>query len=408
MGESEGYSSPEYSDDEIKKKPKEKKVVKEVIKEEEIKLPSQVGYKPKESKIPPPPDRSADPLDKKKIFLPKPRHIKRNERYSGNRTRNEKDVEESRNERYSRNENIDAGETKNGKPSAIGATGERAKNKPMIPTNIRPAREGSEIINDEVKIYYRASKSANPIEPYVNPGGNETYESFVKSSSNPECRQFLDSKLVKNLKINEFSKLRPVQIAMLTAALTYPREHPETLNADILCTSKTGSGKTLAFIVPILQKAIERRDLQPNKDARTPMSLIFVNSTELAMSVFHVVKALLHGLHLRVVVMAASLNFVENTNFDIGICTNGRFQNHFSHTMTLGNSAVQLDLSQLEYIVIDEVDKMAQDLKFLDILDKLKIEAKKPRIYGLSATIDADTTQIIRYSSVFLIKCGEH
>uniref|UniRef100_A0A914PK28 ATP-dependent RNA helicase n=1 Tax=Panagrolaimus davidi TaxID=227884 RepID=A0A914PK28_9BILA len=437
MAEFDDYSAPEYSDDDDKtvKKPKEKKLDKESS-DEKMKLPSQIGYKPKELNniLPPPLDRM--PFGKARL-------IKRNDKKAGNETNNENNNgwddgwngndgygkpiseggEKSKTKSSTQNGNNggwddswngnDEKDKSNGGRAAgygkpVSGSGEKPKHKPMVSTNFRPAPEGDDIIKDDVKIYYQSSQSAIPIEPCVDPKGNETYESFTKSPKNPEARRFFDSKLVKNLNANEIYKMRPVQIAMMTAVFSYPFQHPHTSNADILCTSRTGSGKTLAFLIPLLQKAIERRNLQPKKNERIPLALIFVSTTELALSVFQVIKILLNGLHLNIAVMAASLNFAENTNFDIGICTTGRFQNHFGQTLTLGDKAVALNLSALEYIVIDEVDKMVTDASFLEVLKKLKNEPKKPRIFGFSATIDADTAQIIRYSSVFQIKCGQH
>uniref|UniRef100_A0AC35GGX9 ATP-dependent RNA helicase n=1 Tax=Panagrolaimus sp. PS1159 TaxID=55785 RepID=A0AC35GGX9_9BILA len=484
MAEFDDYSAPEYSDDdETVKKPKEKKLDKESS-DEKMKLPSQMGYKPKELNniFPPSPDR---------MSFGKAKLIKRNDKEARNGTNNgnnggwddgwtgnddddewngnggqagygkppseggekpknkpmvsaqngknggwddgwngndEKDnwnggrashgksvpgTQNGKNGGWDvgwngndEKDNWNGGRASYGKP--VPGSGEKSKHKPMVSTNFRPAPEGDDIIKDDVKIYYQSSQSAIHIEPCVDPKENETYESFTKSPKNPEARRFFDSKLVNNLNANEIYKMRPVQIAMMTAVFSYPSQHSHTSNADILCTSRTGSGKTLAFLIPLLQKAIERRNLQPKKNKRIPLALVFVNTTELALSVFQVIKMLLNGLNLNIAVMAASLNFAENTNFDIGICTTGRFQNHFGQTLTLGDKAVALDLSALEYIVIDEVDKMVADASFLEVLKKLKNEPKKPRIFGFSATIDADTAQIIRYSSVFQIKCGQH
>uniref|UniRef100_A0AC35G432 ATP-dependent RNA helicase n=1 Tax=Panagrolaimus sp. PS1159 TaxID=55785 RepID=A0AC35G432_9BILA len=371
MTEFDDYSAPEYSDDdETVRKPKEKKLDKE-SNDENMKLPSQIGYKPKELNniLPPPPDR---------MTFGKARLIKRNDKEARNETNNGKNNngwddgwtgndtnewnggragygkhpseggekpkkmhpseggEKPKNKSMVSTQNENTGgwddgwngnnEKDNwngvragyGKP--VSGSREKPKHKPMVSTNFRPAPEGDDSIKDDVKIYYQSLQSAIPIEPCVDPKENETYESFMKSPKNPESRRFFDSKLVKNLNANEIYKIRPVQIAMMTAVFSYPSQYPHTSNADILCTSRTGSGKTLAFLIPLLQKAIERRNLQPKKNKRIPLALIFVSTTELALSVFQ----------------------------------------------------------------------------------------KKPRIFGFSATIDADSAQIIRYTSVFQIKCGQH
>uniref|UniRef100_A0A914XXL8 ATP-dependent RNA helicase n=1 Tax=Panagrolaimus superbus TaxID=310955 RepID=A0A914XXL8_9BILA len=387
MNKSGNYSDPEYSDDEIEKKPIKK--VEENVKIEKITiLPPQMGYKAKDqfaSKLPPPQDLSVKPQ-----FYAR-RNAKRNERRE-HFGQYEKSKVAPAVEMFGRSEKV------------------MVKHQKMTSTNFRPSLKGAVQKFEDIKIYYQDPAATINITPCIVVKAKDTFESVSKSQNSPEFkfRRLLDATLVQNLRENEIIEIRPVQAAVMTAVFTYPYQHPETSKADILATSETGSGKTLAFLIPILQKAIERREQQPNIKKRFPMALIFVYTTELAMSFFHVIRKFLNGLRLKVVAMAASLNFIEDTNFDIGICTNGRFQNHFSHTLTVGDKAVALNLRELEYILIDEADKMVSDLKFVNVLAKLKEEPKNPRIFAFSATIDTYTAEIMRNSSIFKIKCGQH
>uniref|UniRef100_A0A914Y8U9 ATP-dependent RNA helicase n=1 Tax=Panagrolaimus superbus TaxID=310955 RepID=A0A914Y8U9_9BILA len=220
-----------------------------------------MGYKTKDqfaSKIPPPLDFSENPqfCDGK------------------NGTRNERGEEFGE---FEKPKKIASTIEKSWKNEKFGGSEKvKVKHKPMVSSNFRPALQGTDFINDDdIKIYYQNVNSAINIKPCFDLKETEIFKSFSKSPSAPECRRFLDSTLVRNLSDKEINKIRPIQAAMMTAVFTYPRQNPDTSKADILATSKTGSGKTLAFLIPLLQKAIERRDIQPNKNQRIPMALIF-------------------------------------------------------------------------------------------------------------------------------------
>uniref|UniRef100_A0A914XWU7 Uncharacterized protein n=1 Tax=Panagrolaimus superbus TaxID=310955 RepID=A0A914XWU7_9BILA len=136
MPKSVEYSAPEYSDDEEPVvKPKEKKAVKESKNDEKIILPSQMGYKPKERfSLNPPPNPSDRISDNKPLQFrgrPPPRRVKRNER-------NGENSRESR--RYEKFRGAENGRT-------------------MISTNLRPVREGTEFVNDQIHILYQSSPS---------------------------------------------------------------------------------------------------------------------------------------------------------------------------------------------------------------------------------------------------------
>lgn len=63
------------------------------------------------------------------------------------------------------------------------------------------------------------------------------------------CDESLDLRLVKGLEKISITKLTPIQTAVIPKALE---------GCDILAKSRTGSGKTLAFLLPVLQKLLQK------------------------------------------------------------------------------------------------------------------------------------------------------
>jgi superfamily II DNA/RNA helicase len=75
------------------------------------------------------------------------------------------------------------------------------------------------------------------------------------------------------------------------------------------------------------------------------------------------------GLVVRII--AGKHPFINDNNFDIGICSIGRFLNHIYPDMP----GFKIDLNSLKYVVIDEADKMADTPEFPPLYRILKEKA---------------------------------
>ena len=119
---------------------------------------------------------------------------------------------------------------------------------------------------------------------------------------------------------------------------------------DVLACAATGTGKTAAFVLPLLQKLLD----EPNH-SRLPKALILAPTRELAFQIQHVIHVL-GKANQPVIAMVtggqaptAHLGFLER-GCAIVIATPGRLLNLVENE--------QADLSDIEFVVIDEADRM--------------------------------------------------
>ncbi|ATX75801.1 MAG: DEAD/DEAH box helicase [Reinekea forsetii] len=161
----------------------------------------------------------------------------------------------------------------------------------------------------------------------------------------------------------------PIQLAAIPAILA---------GQDLMAGAQTGTGKTAAFALPILQKLAEPMD-------QGVRALILVPTRELAQQVGASFVA--YGRHtgLRTVItyggVSVNTQMAElQAGADIVVATPGRLLDHLKRgTVTL---------SQLEFLVLDESDRML-DMGFIDDIKRIVVTAPKTRQTLLfSATFD--------------------
>jgi len=139
---------------------------------------------------------------------------------------------------------------------------------------------------------------------------------------------------------------------------------------DLIAIAQTGTGKTAAFSLPIIQMLLKGEGKRNPKVAR---SLILAPTRELAVQIAENIRAYAQYLHLRIALVyggASSKPQIKSMQpgVDILIATPGRL-------LDLTNQG-HIDLSQVEFLVLDEADRML-DMGF--IRDIKKIIAYLPR-----------------------------
>jgi ATP-dependent RNA helicase RhlE len=151
---------------------------------------------------------------------------------------------------------------------------------------------------------------------------------------------------------------------------------------DILAGAQTGTGKTAGFTLPMLQRLNEsKRDNGVKRGA--VRALVLTPTRELAAQVGESVRE--YGKHLplrsAIVFGGVSINpqiSILRKGVDILVATPGRLLDHVSQQT--------VDLSQLEFLVLDEADRML-DMGFIhDIRRILKILPKQRQNLLFSAT----------------------
>lgn len=167
---------------------------------------------------------------------------------------------------------------------------------------------------------------------------------------------------------------------------------------DVCGKAKTGSGKTLAFGVPLLQRTKATRDAQgASGRAHTrpaqPLALVLLPTRELAVQVHDVLAPLAKTLGLRAVAVYGGADIDRQVSrlqkgVDVIIATPGRL-------IDLGDRG-EISVSQLETLVLDEADRMA-DMGFMPQVEWVLRRLETPHQTLLfSATLDGAVDRLVQ------------
>ena len=155
---------------------------------------------------------------------------------------------------------------------------------------------------------------------------------------------------------------------------------------DVCGKAQTGSGKTLAFGLPLVMRTETSR-------RRRPRSLVLVPTRELANQVAEALAplAVKRGLWLTAIYGGVSMNRqiqALHAGVDIVIATPGRLNDLLERR--------ELSLADVEVVVLDEADQMA-DMGFLPQVERiLKQVEGQPQTLLFSATLDGQVGALVR------------
>ncbi len=158
------------------------------------------------------------------------------------------------------------------------------------------------------------------------------------------------------------------------------------LGKDLIGIAQTGTGKTAAFVLPILQRMVE-------KYPRTINTLILVPTRELAAQVGESISAYGEFLKFRHTVIFGGVGFGKQVEalargVDIVVATPGRL-------MDLINQR-KLDLRSIEFFVLDEADRML-DMGFIhDIKKIIAMLPHKRQSLFFSATMSPEINKLAK------------
>lgn len=156
---------------------------------------------------------------------------------------------------------------------------------------------------------------------------------------------------------------------------------------DVMGQAQTGTGKTAAFSLPILQK------LEFNEEIFAPRALILVPTRELAVQVRDEIKRLGKYAGLAIAAFYGGAPLQKQTvqlsdGVDIAVGTPGRVIDLFNRK--------SLNLSQLEFVVLDEADRML-DIGFRPDIEKILRRCPDSRqTLLMSATIPPQVDKLAR------------
>lgn len=157
---------------------------------------------------------------------------------------------------------------------------------------------------------------------------------------------------------------------------------------DVVAAAQTGTGKTAGFTLPILQKLSE---LPVEKGVRPIRALVMVPTRELAAQVAESIKLYSAHLPLRHTVVFGGVNINPQKSHlrggvDILVATPGRLLDLIEQSA--------LTLSQIDFLVLDEADRM-MDMGFLPAIKKiLKLVPAQRQTLLFSATFSEDILEL--------------
>uniref|UniRef100_UPI004047E6C5 DEAD/DEAH box helicase n=1 Tax=Rheinheimera sp. TaxID=1869214 RepID=UPI004047E6C5 len=168
-----------------------------------------------------------------------------------------------------------------------------------------------------------------------------------------------------------YSEMTPVQQQAIV---------PARRGKDLQVTAQTGTGKTAAFAIPLLQRMLDKPKATTE---RRPRALILTPSRELAEQIAGAISAYAQFLPLSVTALYGGVKMGGQANkliagVDMVISTPGRLLEHIA----LGH----VILSDVEFVVLDEADRML-DMGFsTDVLNLLQLTSATRQTLLFSAT----------------------
>ncbi|TCS73954.1 superfamily II DNA/RNA helicase [Sulfuritortus calidifontis] len=202
----------------------------------------------------------------------------------------------------------------------------------------------------------------------------EAASSFAELNLSPEIQRALDDM--------GYQTPTPIQKQAIPLVLA---------GRDLMAQAQTGTGKTAAFALPLLQK------MQPfantsTSPARHPVrALVLAPTRELAIQVYESVVAYGKHIPLRSTVVYGGVGLDTQTpqlraGVEVLVATPGRLLDHAGSRV--------LSLAQVEYLVLDEADRML-DMGFLPDLKRiLSLLPQNRQTLLFSATFDDSITRL--------------
>ena len=136
---------------------------------------------------------------------------------------------------------------------------------------------------------------------------------------------------------------------------------------DVMGAAQTGTGKTAAFSLPLLQRMLKHENSSTSPARHPVRALVLLPTRELADQVAQQVKLYAKYTNLRSTVVFGGIDMKPQTlelkkGVEVLVATPGRLLDHIE-----AKNAV---LNQVEYVVLDEADRML-DIGFLPDLQRI-------------------------------------
>ena len=184
-----------------------------------------------------------------------------------------------------------------------------------------------------------------------------------------------------------YESMTPIQAQAIPVVLT---------GQDVMGAAQTGTGKTAAFSLPLLQRLLKHENTSTSPARHPVRALVLLPTRELADQVAQQIKQYAVHTKLRSTVVFGGMDMKPQTlelkrGVEVLVATPGRLLDHIE--------AKNVVLNQVEYVVLDEADRML-DIGFLPDLQRILSHLPKTRTTLLfSATF---STEIRRLAGSYL------
>jgi superfamily II DNA/RNA helicase len=179
-----------------------------------------------------------------------------------------------------------------------------------------------------------------------------------------------------------YEQMTPIQAQAIPVVLT---------GKDVMGAAQTGTGKTAAFSLPLLQRLLKHENSSTSPARHPVRALVLLPTRELADQVAQQIKLYAKHTNLRSTVVFGGIDMKPQTaelkkGVEVLVATPGRLLDHIE-----AKNAV---LNQVEYVVLDEADRML-DIGFLPDLQRILSYLPKQRTTLLfSATFSPEIKRL--------------
>jgi superfamily II DNA/RNA helicase len=176
----------------------------------------------------------------------------------------------------------------------------------------------------------------------------------------------LDPKLLRAVADQGYETMTPIQAKAIPIVLA---------GRDVMGAAQTGTGKTAAFSLPLLHRMLRHENTSMSPARHPVRALVLAPTRELADQVANNIKSYAQHSSLRVTVVFGGIDMKPQTEelkrgVEVLIATPGRLLDHIESRNCV--------LNQVEYVVLDEADRML-DIGFLPDLQRILSYLPKQR-----------------------------
>jgi ATP-dependent RNA helicase RhlE len=192
----------------------------------------------------------------------------------------------------------------------------------------------------------------------------------IDTTEQPHATRFdtlaLDPKLLAAVTDSGYTSMTPIQAKAIPIVLQ---------GRDVMGAAQTGTGKTAAFTLPLLQRMMSHENASASPARHPVRALVLTPTRELAVQVAENVAKYAKRSNLRSMVVFGGVDMKPQTaelkaGVEVLIATPGRLLDHIE--------AKNCALHQVEYVVLDEADRML-DIGFLPDLQRILSYLPKQR-----------------------------